>query len=48
MKDREQVVSTFMGNGLAIYGTDEAKTNVIHSGLTLLQILKALTGMASS
>ena len=36
MKDREQVVSTFMGNGLAIpHGTDEAKTNVIHSGLTL-------------
>ncbi|HAR4411036.1 TPA: PTS sugar transporter subunit IIA [Staphylococcus aureus] len=39
MKDREQVVSTFMGNDLAIpHGTDEAKTNVIHSGLTLLQI----------
>ncbi|HDJ4063309.1 TPA: PTS sugar transporter subunit IIA [Staphylococcus aureus] len=39
MKDREQVVSTFMGNGLAIpHGADEAKTNVIHSGLTLLQI----------
>ncbi|HDC6186412.1 TPA: PTS sugar transporter subunit IIA [Staphylococcus aureus] len=39
MKDREQVVSTFMGNGLAIpHGTDEAKTNVTHSGLTLLQI----------
>ncbi len=39
MKDREQVVSTFMGNGLAIsHGTDEAKTNLIHSGLTLLQI----------
>lgn len=39
MKDREQVVSTFMGNGLAIpHGTDEVKTNVIHSGLTLLQI----------
>ncbi|HFF1081613.1 TPA: PTS sugar transporter subunit IIA [Staphylococcus aureus] len=39
MKDREQVVSTFMGNGLAIpHGTDEAKTKVIHSGLTLLQI----------
>ncbi|HCT8720615.1 TPA: PTS sugar transporter subunit IIA [Staphylococcus aureus] len=39
MKDREQVVSTFMGNRLAIpHGTDEAKTNVIHSGLTLLQI----------
>lgn len=39
MKDREQVVSTFMGNGLAIpHGTDEAKTSVLKSGLTLIQI----------
>ncbi|MDK4265415.1 PTS sugar transporter subunit IIA [Staphylococcus warneri] len=39
MKDREDVVSTFMGNGLAIpHGTEEAKGNVIQSGLTLLQI----------
>ena len=39
MKDRENVVSTFMGNGLAIpHGTEEAKGNVIQSGLTLLQI----------
>ncbi|MBF7016523.1 PTS sugar transporter subunit IIA [Staphylococcus durrellii] len=39
MKDREEVVSTFMGNGLAIpHGTDEAKTSVLQSGLTLLQI----------
>lgn len=39
MKDREDVVSTFMGNGLAIpHGTEEAKDNVIQSGLTLLQI----------
>ncbi|MDT3958942.1 PTS sugar transporter subunit IIA [Staphylococcus kloosii] len=39
MKDREDVVSTFMGNGLAIpHGTDEAKTSVLQSGLTLLQI----------
>lgn len=39
MKDREDVVSTFMGNGLAIpHGTDEAKGNVIQSGLSLLQI----------
>lgn len=39
MKDREQVVSTFMGNGLAIpHGTDEAKASVLQSGLTLLQI----------
>ena len=39
MKDREQLVSTFMGNGLAIpHGTDEAKTSVLKSGLTLIQI----------
>ena len=39
MKDREQVVSTFMGNGLAIpHGTDEAKTSVLKSVLTLIQI----------
>ncbi|CAL28566.1 PTS sugar transporter subunit IIA [Staphylococcus carnosus] len=39
MKDREAVVSTFMGNGLAIpHGTDEAKSAVLQSGLTLLQI----------
>lgn len=39
MKDREAVVSTFMGNGLAIpHGTDEAKNAVLQSGLTLLQI----------
>lgn len=39
MKDREDVVSTFMGNALAIpHGTEEAKGNVIQSGLSLLQI----------
>lgn len=39
MKDREDVVSTFMGNGLAIpHGTEEAQGNVIQSGLSLLQI----------
>ena len=39
MKDREAVVSTCMGNGLAIpHGTDEAKNAVLQSGLTLLQI----------
>ncbi|MFI6204283.1 PTS sugar transporter subunit IIA [Staphylococcus warneri] len=39
MKDREDVVSTFMGNGLAIpHGTEEGKGNVIQSGLSLLQI----------
>ena len=36
MKDREDVVSTFMGNGLAIpHGTEEAKGNVIRSGLLI-------------
>ncbi|WP_145427860.1 PTS sugar transporter subunit IIA [Staphylococcus pettenkoferi] len=39
MKEREQLVSTFMSNGLAIpHGTDEAKTEVIQSGLSLIQI----------
>src|SRR5699024_12153638 len=39
MKDREQVVTTFMGSGLAIpHGTDEAKTSVLKSGLPLIQI----------
>lgn len=39
MLEREQVVSTFMGNGLAIpHGTDEGKTSVIDSGLSLVQV----------
>lgn len=39
MKDREEVVSTYMGNGLAIpHGTEEAKNSVMQSGLTLLQV----------
>lgn len=39
MKEREQVVSTFMGNGLAIpHGTDEAKNEVLQSGLSFIQI----------
>lgn len=43
MKDRENVVSTFMGNALAIpHGTEEAKGNVIRSGLSLLQIPKGV------
>lgn len=37
MKDREAIVSTYMGNFLAIpHGTDEAKTEVIKTGITLL------------
>ncbi|MBZ8176001.1 PTS sugar transporter subunit IIA [Staphylococcus delphini] len=43
MKDREQIVSTFMGNALAIpHGTDEAKNEVIASGLSLLQVPEGL------
>lgn len=39
MKDREAIVSTFMGNNLAIpHGTDDAKNAVLQSGLTLLQV----------
>lgn len=39
MKEREQFVSTFMGNGLAIpHGTDEAKNEVLQSGLSFIQI----------
>lgn len=39
MKEREQIVTTFMGNFLAIpHGTDEAKTEVLKSGLVLLHI----------
>lgn len=39
MKAREQLVSTFMGNALAIpHGTDEAKNEVLTSGLSLIQI----------
>lgn len=39
MKDREQIVSTYMGNALAIpHGTDEAKNEVLTSALSLLQI----------
>lgn len=39
MHEREQVVSTFMGNGLAIpHGTEEGKTSVITSGLSLVQV----------
>ncbi|MTV19839.1 PTS sugar transporter subunit IIA [Staphylococcus delphini] len=43
MKDREQIVSTFMGNALAIpHGTDEVKNEVIASGLSLLQVPEGL------
>ncbi|KAA1036925.1 MULTISPECIES: PTS sugar transporter subunit IIA [Macrococcus] len=57
MKDREAIVSTYMGNFLAIpHGTDEAKTEVIKTGITLLHapdgidwdgnIVKVVVGIA--
>lgn len=39
MLERESVVSTFMGNGLAIpHGTEGGKSSVKESGLSLIQI----------
>ncbi|KIL52168.1 PTS sugar transporter subunit IIA [Jeotgalibacillus soli] len=39
MKEREELTSTFMGNFVAIpHGTDEAKIEVLSSGLSLLQV----------
>ncbi|PPA70584.1 PTS sugar transporter subunit IIA [Jeotgalibacillus proteolyticus] len=39
MKQREELTSTFMGNFVAIpHGTEEAKTEVLASGLSFLQI----------
>lgn len=39
MKEREQIVTTYMGNFLAIpHGTDEAKNEVLKSGLVLLHV----------
>ncbi|MBI5975900.1 PTS sugar transporter subunit IIA [Staphylococcus canis] len=44
MKEREALVSTFMGNALAIpHGTDEAKNEVLTSGLSLVQIPNGIT-----
>lgn len=38
MKEREGIVSTYMGNFLAIpHGTDEAKSTVLKSGIVLIQ-----------
>ncbi|UBH08998.1 PTS sugar transporter subunit IIA [Macrococcus armenti] len=37
MKEREAIVSTYMGNFLAIpHGTDEAKSAVLNSGIVLI------------
>lgn len=39
MFEREEITSTFMGNFVAIpHGTDDAKENVYHSGLSVLQV----------
>jgi len=39
MLEREKMVSTFMGNLIAIpHGTDESKKAVLNSGITILQI----------
>ncbi|NJP36154.1 PTS sugar transporter subunit IIA [Alkalicoccus luteus] len=39
MFEREEITSTFMGNGVAIpHGTDDAKSSVHYSGLSVLQI----------
>lgn len=57
MKEREGIVSTYMGNFLAIpHGTDEAKAAVLKSGITLIQapegidwdgnIVKVVVGIA--
>ncbi|MGK0554984.1 PTS sugar transporter subunit IIA [Macrococcus capreoli] len=57
MKEREAIVSTYMGNFLAIpHGTDEAKAAVLKSGITLIQapegidwdgnIVKVVVGIA--
>lgn len=39
MLQREQLVSTYMGNFLAIpHGTDDAKQHILNSGISLVQI----------
>jgi len=39
MKKREEITSTYMGNFVAIpHGTEEAKTEVITSGLSFIQV----------
>lgn len=39
MLDREKITSTYMGNDVAIpHGTDEAKQEVIKSGVTIIQV----------
>lgn len=39
MLEREKIVSTYMGNFLAIpHGTDEAKKHILNSGISLVQV----------
>ncbi|MFS0655897.1 PTS sugar transporter subunit IIA [Bacillus sp. 179-C3.3 HS] len=39
MFERENISSTFMGNGIAIpHGTEDAKAEVLHSGISIIQI----------
>lgn len=39
MLEREKIVSTYMGNFLAIpHGTDEAKKHILKSGISLVQV----------
>src|SRR5699024_11764558 len=39
MLEREEVTSTFMGNGVAIpHGTEEAKSDVKETGLTVVTV----------
>lgn len=39
MFERENISSTFMGNGIAIpHGTEDAKAAVLHSGISIIQI----------
>ncbi|MBR3379261.1 MAG: PTS sugar transporter subunit IIA [Bacillus sp. (in: Bacteria)] len=39
MFEREEISSTFMGNGIAIpHGTEDAKAAFLHSGISIIQI----------
>ncbi|WP_202080859.1 PTS sugar transporter subunit IIA [Caldalkalibacillus salinus] len=39
MLEREEISSTFMGNGIAIpHGTEEAKKDVLSTGISILQL----------
>ncbi|MCJ8008587.1 PTS sugar transporter subunit IIA [Lederbergia wuyishanensis] len=39
MIERDEMISTYMGHGIAIpHGTEEAKKDVIHSGITVIQV----------